>query len=344
MIALNLVTTWGRGWGFAAWVLWWINAVMAGVACIGIPYIFTKLEGSGIDYLPPGVLLPLIAALTAAAGGGVVCRYGELGADLQVPVIIVSYLFIGLALPLSVVVDAVFLARVFDKAFPVKQRVYQLMILCGPLGQASFCLCILGDTVQRGAFAAYDTSTFLSASGANAVATASQFLGLITWGYGTFWWAFACIAIVHYMITEPKALLRWDKTLSSWSMVFPWGVYTNGAVELGVILNSRAFWVWSTVLLLLLLVLWLANVFASIVGVANGKLLELDRGWGGTYYSHNVEEEKEGEGEGRQQQQPNGGGQPEGQKVGDLPQDLLQQNGNGSHYAGLTSGLRQRDR
>lgn len=65
---------------------------MAFVACVGIPYVSTKLEGAGIDFLPPGVLLPLIAALTAAAGGGVVCRYGELSATLQVPVIIVSYL------------------------------------------------------------------------------------------------------------------------------------------------------------------------------------------------------------------------------------------------------------
>ena len=69
---------------------------MAAVACIGIPYVFTKIEGPGTDMVPPGVLLPLIAALTAAAGGGVICRYGELDATLQVPMIIVSYLYVSL--------------------------------------------------------------------------------------------------------------------------------------------------------------------------------------------------------------------------------------------------------
>lgn len=34
--------------------------------------------------IQPAILLALIAGLTLAAGGGVVCRYGELGADLQV--------------------------------------------------------------------------------------------------------------------------------------------------------------------------------------------------------------------------------------------------------------------
>lgn len=184
MIALNLTTDWGKGWGTAAMVLWWINAAMAVVACVVMPYIFTKLEAPTIDMVPPGMLLPLISALTAAAGGGVVCRYGELGAGLQVPIIIVSYLFIGLGLPLSVVVDAVFLARLLDRAFPIKQKVYQLMILCGPLGQASFALQILGVCVRRGAFREYDSGMFLDGSSGSTVATASQFLGLITWGYG----------------------------------------------------------------------------------------------------------------------------------------------------------------
>jgi len=247
MMALTLTASWSPGWGMAAWVMWWLNAAMAAICCIALPYVFTKVEGLTIDWVPPAVLLPLIAALTAAAGGGVVCRYGAVSPELQVPVIIVSYLFIGLGLPLSVVVDAVFLARVSDQAFTVQQKVYQLMILCGPLGQGSFALQILGTCVQRGAFAKYDNSSFVSVTGAKTVPTISEWLGLITWGYGTFWWAVACVAILHYLLTNPRELLRWDKSLSAWSMVFPWGVYTNAAVQLGVVLNSRAFWVWQTV-------------------------------------------------------------------------------------------------
>ncbi|KAK5130042.1 hypothetical protein LTR08_002516 [Meristemomyces frigidus] len=304
MIALTLVSSWGTSWGMVAYVMWWINAVMAAFACIGIPYIMTKLEAPGVDSAPPSILLPVIAALTIAAGGGVVCRYGMLSAALQVPVIIVSYLFVGIGLPLSIVVDAIIFARIFDGSFPAKRMVYQLMLLCGPLGQGSFALQILGTCVQRGAFATYNTSSFISATGASTIATSSQFLGLLTWGYGTFWWAFACIAVVHYVVTEPKTLLRWDKVLSSWSLVFPWGVYTNAAVQLGnVVLNSRAFWVWSTILTLLLVIIWLANLFAMVVGTFNGTLLELDRGWKAEYYESGAEHEKR---ESQQSQQQNG--------------------------------------
>lgn len=222
MIALNLPKPWGQHWGLAAYGLWWINAAMAAACCIAIPYVFTKSEAPGIDFIPPGILLPCIAALTIAAGGGVVCQYGEISAALQVPVIIVSYLFIGLGLPLSVVCDAVFFARLFDKQWPIKERVYQLMILCGPLGQASFAMQILGNVVKLGAFATYNTSSFLDKSSGMTVAVSSEFLGIITWGYGTFWWGFACIGIFHYLITDTRELLKWDKQLTAWSMVFPW--------------------------------------------------------------------------------------------------------------------------
>lgn len=299
MTALSLTTSWAPGWGMAAWVMWWVNAAMATVCCITLPYIFTKVEGPTVGWISPGVLLPLIAALTAAAGGGVVCRYGAISPELQVPVIIVSYLFIGLGLPFSLVIDAVVLTKLFDQGFPAQQNVYQMMILCGPLGQGSFALQILGNCVQRGAFAKYDNSSLVNATAANAISTISEWLGLITWGYGTFWWGFACVSILHYHVTTDSAVLRWDKSLSAWSIVFPWGVYTNGAVQLGVVLNSRAFWVWQTVLLLLLICIWLANVAATFIGVLNGHVLNLDRGWNGKYYSSSAEEEKEWYGQDR---------------------------------------------
>ena len=58
------------------------------------------------------------------------------------------------------------------------------------------------------------------------------------------------------------------------------GVFTNAAVQLGnVVLNSQAFWIWSTILTILLVMLWLAECFTTIYGVSNDRMLGLDRGW-----------------------------------------------------------------
>jgi len=123
MIALTLPSTWGHGWGMLAYVLWWCNMVLALTAVVGIPYVFTRLESPGTDSVPPAVMLPVIAALTIAAGGGVVCRYGALSPALQVPVIIISYMFVGIGLPLAVMFGSIFFTRIFDQSFPIKQKV-----------------------------------------------------------------------------------------------------------------------------------------------------------------------------------------------------------------------------
>lgn len=223
MTALNLVTAWGRSWGMVVYVLWWINLAMAVSACIGITFIFTKMEAPGIDTVPVAIRLPPIAVLTVAAGGGVVCRYGELDTSLQIPVIVISYLCVGGGIMLALMCDAAFLVRLFDQSWPSGQKLYSIMIACGPYGQSSFAVQILGDVVQRGAFAEHHSSGGLIDAGTmQIVGVCSVLLGLLLWGYGTFWWAFACLAILHDLTSDVRGLLRWDRHLGAWSLVFPW--------------------------------------------------------------------------------------------------------------------------
>ncbi|KAI9880621.1 MAG: hypothetical protein M1830_001972 [Pleopsidium flavum] len=276
MIALTVVRDWSSRWGMVAYVLWWINTAMSVAACIGIPYLFVRTEPPGLSAVSPSIVLPLIAALTSAAGGGVICRYGALSDAQQVPVIIVSYLLIGLAMPLTIAYDAVFLSRLFDGSFPSKQQTYQVMILCGPLGQGSFALQILGEVVQRGSFAGYNRGVFLTKAAAVPVAYASEFLGLLSWGYGTFWWAFAVISLLHEAVTQSRKGSKFSFSLAAWSLVFPWGVYTNAAVQLGKLMDSAAFKVWSTVLTVLLVIIWVVNATLTAKGALSGKLLGLN--------------------------------------------------------------------
>jgi len=197
---------------------------MAVVYSIGLPYVFATSEAPGLDFVPPSVLLPLIAALNAAAGGGVICRYRALSPQQQVPVLIVSYLLIGMALPLSLAYDAVFLARCFDKKFPMGHPTDQMFILCGPLGQGSFALQILGEAVSRGSFAEYNSGIFLTATAATPIAFASEAAGLIAWGLVLFGGGFAVIAVLHDSFNRAKAkgnFLKLEFSLTAWSIVFP---------------------------------------------------------------------------------------------------------------------------
>lgn len=237
MMDLSLVDAWGPGWGMATLVLWWINAAMAVVACIGITYVFMKYEAPGVRGLTPVANLPVIAALTAAAGGGVVCRYGELDEGLQVPVIIVSYLLIGMALPIAFAVATIFMARLFDQSSPAGMTLYQDMILCGPWGQGSFALQILGDVVTRGSFAKYGRGVFLTMDAAGPIGFASMFAGLLAWGQGTFWWVFAIISVLHSGFNKRGEWRGLNFGLGAWSLVFPW--VSQLLIDTNVAFNTR---------------------------------------------------------------------------------------------------------
>ncbi|KAJ5681983.1 C4-dicarboxylate transporter/malic acid transport protein [Penicillium maclennaniae] len=273
------VLQYGSRASLAFFVLWWIQSFLAIVACLGIPYVQLKLQPPGISHLPPTILLPFIAALTTAASGGVLCGYDHISPRLQVPVIIISYLQIGAGLSLAAGFDTLILLQHFDRFTPTADNVYQDMIVCGPFGQGAFALQILGQAVIQGSFAAYDRGTFLTAAAAAPIGYTSQFLGLLTWGYGIFWWCFAIISICHTLSAQPGGWRKTRFTMAAWSLIFPWGVFTNAAVEFGKIMGSPAFAVMSTALLLILLVMWFTVQVLTVKGVFTGRILGLEHGW-----------------------------------------------------------------
>ncbi|KAH8819368.1 voltage-dependent anion channel [Xylogone sp. PMI_703] len=291
MIDLNVVSVWGAGWGIAAYVLWWINTAMSVVVCTGVPYIYVKYEPPGVSNITAGTNLPLIASLTSAAGGGVICQYGALSDRLQVPVIIVSYLMVGMGLPLALGLDTIFLTRLFDRSSPSGIQLYKDMILCGPWGQGSFALQSLGQAVLKGSFAGYGKGILLTAQAAQPIGYASIFGGLLAWGQGTFWWAFAIMSIAHEAYSK-RSIRALSFGLPTWSLVFPWGVYTNAAVQLGTLMDSPAFNVWSTALTIMLVIMAIVNTVFTIKGIATGKLLGLKSGWKKQEYTHNSDEER----------------------------------------------------
>ncbi|KAH1312466.1 hypothetical protein KXW98_004169 [Aspergillus fumigatus] len=225
MVALQYGST--HGVAIGVYVLWWIAAFLSTLAVIGIPFVQLKVQPSSFERIPPAILLPVIAALTCAAGGGVICTSTALSPRLQVPVIIVAYLLVGAGISLALGFDAVILFQHFSDQQPSPQKVWQDMILCGPFGQGGFALQILGGAVQK-SFPAYARGTLLRAQAAGPIAA---------------------------------------------------GVYTNCAVQLGKIMDSPAFDVWSTALLLLLVIIAIVNTLFTIKGIITGEVLGLEHGW-----------------------------------------------------------------
>lgn len=232
MLAIVVVPVWKGPWSMIALVLWWINFAMAVIACLGIPIIFvhsTHAEGGFVRSLTPTAQLPLIAALTSAAGAGTLCKFADLSQSQQIPMIIVSYLEIGIGVPLALALDILFMIRVFQPwdqdtgAEPLERaQVYTDMVLCGPWGQSSFALQSLGAALLTLAPNMADNSMLLSPRAAETLGYASMFGGLLAWGQGTFWWVFAVASITRSNLNRWKKKSPMPFGLPTWAIVFPW--------------------------------------------------------------------------------------------------------------------------
>lgn len=200
-----------------------------------------------------------------------------------------------MGLALAPAVDTLILYQHLHHIHPSTDKVYQDMILCGPFGQGSFALQILGEAVVKGSFAKYNRGTILTAAAAGPIGYMSEFLGLVVWGYGVFWWCLAILSICHMLGDKGWRALGFS--LSTWSMIFSMGecesasslcssnqrqgVFTNAPVEFGNIMDSPACRVVSTGLLLLLLVMWIGAQVLTVWGIITGRILGLQQGWRG---------------------------------------------------------------
>ncbi|KAL2826412.1 voltage-dependent anion channel [Aspergillus cavernicola] len=273
-----IVLQFSGGAELAAYVLWWISTFLSILSAITLPYLQLKQQPSGIEQIPPCFLLPIIAILTSSAGGGVICENSDLSARLRVPVIIVSYMEVGTGLGLSMCIDACIIYHHFDQTNPLGDKAYQDMIMCGPFGQASFALQILGSAVQH-SFGEYNRGTLLTTEAASPIAAVSEFSGVLAWGFAFFWWLFALQSILYTLRVQSRKWRNVPFSMSAWSLIFPWGVYTNAGVHLGTLMNSPAFNVWSTVLLVILVILAIILNLLTIKGIITGEVFGLERGW-----------------------------------------------------------------
>ncbi|KAI6516077.1 hypothetical protein MCOR10_007844 [Pyricularia oryzae] len=278
----------GPRWASVTAGFWWFNVSLAVGSTLFIPYAFTRIQHSptpGVAKLSPATQLPMIAAITLAAGGGVVASGTGQPAHAQTPIIFVSYLSLAMALPLIMAFTAIYLVRLLDGSMPERSKVYQDMILAGPWGQASFAMQVLGRALVNNAsgIAEQIAGDVVTESSIRILGYTSMFIGFFSWGHATFWWAFAILSVVQSQIEawgmRKRRWLSGDDeeketyTLAVWALVFPWGTYTNAAIQLGKILGSPAFRIFSTILTFCLFIITLINLVFTIWGLWNGSLL-----------------------------------------------------------------------
>lgn len=265
------VASWGgHSFTIVGYVMWWVGVGWTVAALLFVVLTTIRRQHAKNRKLPPAIVIPAVGVATVATTGGLIASYSYNMSDrMAVPVIIVSYMMVGIGVLLAIIIYTYLLHDLFTEGWPAPDQIATMWLFVGPMGQSAAALQILGSAADKyGRFEGYAKGTFLTAEAAAALDVASILLALLFTGLGTIW------ALMAFCAMAEKAWqgrLKWAPTWNC--IIFPTGTLTTSFLLFSIEMDSSAFRVITTALIILLVVVFSLNLGFTVWQVTQGKLL-----------------------------------------------------------------------
>jgi tellurite resistance protein TehA-like permease len=149
----------------------------------------------------------------------------------------------------------------------------------GPFGQGAAALTLLGTACST-YFGEYNRGTFLTSQSGQTMSSASVLIAFLLLGLDTL-----LIVIAVYFVLEYAFKRQLSFSMTWWTTIFPLGTVNLGLIALATSLNSPAFGVLASALLVLLVVDFLCCSAFTLRGIVRGGLLSSSE--------HNEEQDKD---------------------------------------------------
>ncbi|KFL49725.1 C4-dicarboxylate ABC transporter [Burkholderia pyrrocinia] len=241
-----------------AHVLWCIDALLAMVVAIAVPYLMFTEQNHAFERVSPVLLLPLVAPEVTASSGAVIAPH--LSIENARGVIGVSYALWAISLSLAFAVLTIVFFRLVIHKLPHRDLAPSSWLTLGPIGTGALGILSLGKVAP----AVFDGSALAHLGVlANELGMACAFL---LWSAGTWWFLIAVLFTLRYRKEGIQFNLGW------WGFTFPLGVYTAATLSLYRATDMIAFAVLGTSFALLLFAFWGVVATRTLRGVMQGRL------------------------------------------------------------------------
>lgn len=231
---------WGHGFVYLVWAFWWIDVGLSLATCISMPFIVMHQHKPGLQNITAGLLLPIVPTVVAAASGAIIADILP-DSGHAFTTVIVSYVLWGIGESFSACVLALYFHRLTIHSLPAKEVIVSVFLPIGPLGQGGFGIQKLGQVAltcfpRINAFSSLESGALRAAE---ILYVTGVFFGIVMWGFGVVWLAFALVSIVT---TKPFPF-----NMGWWGFTFPIGVLAACTSQLARNLNSEVFKILATV-------------------------------------------------------------------------------------------------
>ena len=253
------VARWGHAAVDIAQALWWLDAALAVVCGVAIPFMMFTRQSHSIDQMTAIWLLPVVAAEVAAVSGGLLAPHL---ADVhqQLSVLVSSYALWACSVPLAMSILVILVLRMAIHKLPHAGMAASSWLALGPIGTGALGLLVLGAAAPA----------IFAANGLGVYGDAARGIGLIggllLWAYGLWWMALGVLITLRYLRDGLPFNLGW------WGYTFPIGVYAVATLRLSTLLPIPPFAVFGGALVVALAILWLIVGARTVRGAWHGDL------------------------------------------------------------------------
>ena len=209
---------WGQDAVEIARALWWIDASMAVVCGVAVPFLMFTHQDHAMEKMTAVWLLPVVAAEVTAASGGLLAPHL---ADAEAfRILLLSYVLWAFSVPIALSVLVILVLRLILHKLPHPDMAASGWLALGPIGTGALGLLLLGADAPHAFAAAGLAQIGQVAAGIGVIG------GAMLWGYGLWWLALAVLMTVRYIRQGMPFNLGW------WGFTFPLGVYAVGTLAL----------------------------------------------------------------------------------------------------------------
>ncbi|SPC68134.1 related to SSU1 - plasma membrane sulfite pump [Ustilago sp. UG-2017b] len=270
----QLGTEFGLGIGFAlgASGLWWAATVLSLMTAIGVPFSMMTYQEHYFEGTTAALLLPIVPPITAAATGSVIAEIlMERYPTYAFTIMVVSYLVLGIGLPLALLILVLYFQRLLLFKSPPRDVIISVFLPLGPCGQGGEACLHLGRVALHLFPNISQPSPPSGVAQLYSVGQALYGAGLISamllFGLGIWWLAIGLFTIIREL---KRGKLKFN--MGWWGLTFPFASLAICTARLAIELDSLALKVTYTVFAIANLLLWAGVAIPTVRGGWNGRL------------------------------------------------------------------------
>ncbi|KAK3704987.1 hypothetical protein LTR37_013504 [Vermiconidia calcicola] len=277
-VTLIVSTAWWGGYPFSmvAYVMFWFIQSWNALSLFWAFITLIRRHDASDRRTPTSIIIPAVSVSTVAITGAVVAAYAkDLSARLAVPVMIVSFNWVGVGILMGLILYVYLFHSLLAQGWPAPDQTATLFILVGPMGQSAAALQILGaaaTTYDR--FGDYNSGTFITAEAARGLDAACMLIALMFNGLGIIWLFFATWAMVERAYHKE---LRWTPAWNA--MIFPNATLTTSFLTFSIQMDSPAYRVITVTMIIILVIIYLVNLGFTLTRIWQGQLLIVREDW-----------------------------------------------------------------